>query len=279
MKYFITISLLVLISVSGISQTNNHSIDKFKLGKIYFYWGWNGSSFSKSNIKFTGEDYDFTLKKVVAKDRQSDFSLKTYLNPLNATIPQYNFRIGYCFQENWDISFGIDHMKYVVLQNQTVEIEGFIENTNSTYDGTYSGQSIKLTQDFLRFEHTDGLNYVNVELRHSDRFINLKKINASFIEGLGIGVLYPRTSTTLLGKESYDEFHLSGYGLGGLIGLKVTFFDTFFVQSELKGGFTNLTNVRTTPSISDKARQNFFFFQYNIVFGGIIKIKIKANKK
>jgi hypothetical protein len=257
---------------------NNYDIGYSDKGKLYFYWGWNWSWYSRSNISFTGDDYDFTLKSVGAKDRQSAFSFDTYFNPTKVTIPQYNFRIGYYFKKNWDISFGIDHMKYVVQQNQTLEIEGYIENTNPIYDHTYSDQSIQLTPDFLEFEHTDGLNYVNFELRHSDKVIDRNKVNISLIEGLGIGFLYPKTNTTLLGKERYDEFHLSGYGIGGVIGLKVTFFKMLLFQSELKGGFINLPNLRTTNSATDKASHDFFFSQFNIVFGGIINIKTKANR-
>lgn len=279
MKHFVIISLLVFLSTTGFSKTNNYDDENSNKGRLYFYWGWNWSWYSKSNINFTGDDYDFTLKKVVARDRQSAFSFNTYFNPLKVTIPQYNFRIGYYFKENWDISFGIDHMKYVVQQNQTTQIEGYIENTNSIYDNTYSGQSIKLTDDFLKFEHTDGLNFINFELRHSDKVIDLDKVGISLMEGLGMGLLYPRTNTTLLGKARYDEFHLSGYGIGGLIGLNVSFFNKFFIQSEFKGGFINLSDVRTTLSSTDKASQNFFFSQFNMVFGGIINVKTKANKK
>lgn len=279
MKHFTTFSLLLLASVNAFCQMGNHTIGDSNASKLYFYWGWNGSSYSKSNIQFTGKGYDFTLKKVIAKDRQLDFSLNTYLNPLKATIPQYNFRLGYYIKDNWDISFGIDHMKYVVKQNQTVDIKGFIKNNNPSYDGAYSSQNIQITEDFLKFEHTDGLNYVNFELRHSDSLVNLKKININLIEGLGIGVLYPRTNVSLLGKETYDQFHISGYGFAALIGLRVSFFNRFFIQSEMKGGFINLPDVRTTNSTTDRASHHFFFSQHNIVFGGIINIKTKANKK
>jgi hypothetical protein len=43
----------------------------------------------------------------------------------------------------------------------------------------------------------------------------------------------------------------------------------------MKGGFMGLPDVRTTVSTADKAVQNFFFSQLNIVFGGIIQTKKK----
>ena len=40
-------------------------------GKLYFYWGWNKSQYSYSDITFKGDDYNFTLYDVAAKDRQN----------------------------------------------------------------------------------------------------------------------------------------------------------------------------------------------------------------
>jgi hypothetical protein len=88
------------------------------------YWGWNRSWYTDSDINFSGKNYDFTLMNVQAKDRQTDFAIDPYFNPVKFTIPQYNFRIGYQLNKNLDFSFGIDHMKYVVEQNQQSIING-----------------------------------------------------------------------------------------------------------------------------------------------------------
>lgn len=276
MRYILVVSFIVLTTHIGFGQTKNVDDKKSNKGSMYFYWGWNRGWYGKSTMNFNGADYDFTLKKVIAKDRQSKFLLNTYFNPANATIPQYNFRIGYFFKENWDISFGIDHMKYVVQQNQVAEISGYINNSQSIYDGVYKDDKISIVPGFLLFEHTDGLNYANIELRHSDKIIDIGKVKISLKEGVGAGILLPRTNTTLLGKEKYDEFHLSGYGISAVVGINVSFFNNFFIQTEFKGGFIDLPDVRTTISKNDRASHNFFFTQFNIVFGGIIKIKNKS---
>ena len=93
-------------------------------GKFFFYWGWNRANFSVSDIHFTGDNYDFTLRNVKAKDRQTPFSFNDYLNPVNITIPQNNYRIGYFLKEHYTISLGVDHMKYVMVKDQTVKIDG-----------------------------------------------------------------------------------------------------------------------------------------------------------
>ncbi len=278
MKSILVVSILLSMVQIGLTQ-NQPPIDQYsQKGKLYFYWGWNWSSYTNSDIKFSGSDYDFELKNVVAKDRQSAFSIDKYFNPANMTIPQYNFRIGYFLKDNWDISFGIDHMKYVVQADQDVKISGVIDTPNTIYSGTYSNDLISIKDDFLTFEHSDGLNYVNFELRRFDKLVDLNKIKINLTEGFGIGALLPGTKTTLLNKRKYDEFHLSGFGLSSVVGINLSFFDAFFIQSEIKGGYINMPSIRTTNSVSDKASQSFFFAQYNIVLGGTFQIKNKVKK-
>ncbi|HEX8577387.1 MAG TPA: hypothetical protein VF677_13925, partial [Flavobacterium sp.] len=76
----------------------------------------------------------------------------------------------------------------------------------------------------------------------------------------------------LLGKKRHDEFHVSGYGISAKVGLNLTFFKYFYVQGELKTGYINMPDIRTTYSTEDKASQDFFFFQSIVAIGGIFKI-------
>lgn len=272
----ITLLCILLSGVAfGQNTTPDHDFKSPRKSRLYFYWGWNRGAYSRSDLHFSGEGYNFTLKKAVAKDRQSPFEIKTYLNPVNVTIPQYNFRVGYYLNDRWDLSFGADHMKYVMQQDQEVHITGYIHDTHSGYDRDYTDNTIVLTEDFLQFEHTDGLNYLNVEIRHTDPLFSFNKIQIDLIEGLGAGALIPRTNTTLLNKERYDQFHLSGYGVDMIVAGRISFFNAFFIQTEAKGGFINLPDIRTTQFESDRARQSFFFSQVNIVFGGIINLSRK----
>ena len=273
MKCIFSIAFLLFVSSYAFAQATADTHQGRK-GQFYVYWGWNGSAYSKSNIRFDGTDYNFELYKVKASDRQSKFDFNTYFNPAKFTIPQYNFRLGFYFKNNYSISIGTDHMKYIVNQNQEVPISGFISGTSTTYDGAYNDDNrITITEDFLQFEHTDGLNYANIDVRRIDEILAIsKKIKVNLTEGLGVGLLIPRTNTTLLNKERYDEFHLSGYGANLVLGINITFFDLIFIQSEFKGGYINMPSIRTTQYKADHAKQSFFFTQQNILFG--VKFKL-----
>lgn len=269
---FIVVAVLILQTAFAAAQDIPEEKPYSNKNHFFIYWGWNRAWYTNSDISFSGNTYDFTLKDVAAKDRQSNFNLDPYLNPMQMTIPQTNFRIGYYFNDHWSITGGVDHMKYVMVQNQTVKISGEISGTETSYNNIYNNEDIELKEDFLIFEHTDGLNYVNFEARRKDELFSFRKISKAnidinLIEGAGVGFLFPRTNTTLLSNERNDEFHVAGYGFSTMAGLNVTFWKHFFIQSELKGGFINMPDVRTTKFKSDKAKQHFFFGQVNYVFG------------
>ena len=250
-----------------------------KKGKFYFYWGWNKAQYSYSDIRFKGDNYNFTLFDVAAQDRQTGWDPSVYLNPGNMTIPQTVARVGYYFHDNWNLSLGVDHMKYVMVRNQLATIDGYIDLQNSftQFNGIYDNEQLMIGEDFLQFEHTDGLNYINIEISRIDNLGEFfkwdsKKVQLNILESIGIGVLYPKTNSTLLSKERYDDFHFSGFGVSLKGGINLTLFDHFFMQAEIKSGYINMSDIRTTTSNADSASQDFLFFQRNISFGYIFQL-------
>ncbi len=267
----------IIILLSAITTHLNAQNPTPRKGKLYMYWGWNQSQYTKSDIRFHGTNYDFTIDNVIGRERQTPFDAKVYFNPATITIPQVNYRVGYFWSDHYDISFGVDHMKYVIKQDQIVKINGYLKQTGSRFDGNYTNQNIALTEDFLTFEHTDGLNYLNFEVNRYDKIgdlskIKLKNVEINLTEGISVGAMLPKTNTKLLQNKRYDAYHFAGYGVGVKVGLNVTFGRYFFIQSDIKGGFINMPDIRTTEFTTDRAAQHFFFWQGNILFGGQIKI-------
>lgn len=245
-------------------------------GKFFISWGGNRDSYSKSDVTFRGDGYKFTVENMTAHDKPKGWHID-YINPSKMTIPQTNFRLGYFFSDHYSVTVGLDHMKYVMTQNQIANVSGNIA-IGSDFDGTYNHTPTEMTPEFLKYEHTDGLNYVHTEVSRFDdisalfKLPNTDKVQINLTEGLGAGLLYPKTNTTLLGKPRHDDFHTSGYGISAKAGLNITFFKHFYIQGELKGGYINMQDIRTTQSPTDKAAQDFYFFQKIIAFGGIFKI-------
>ncbi len=281
MKHFFLFSafLIILFTNTTIAQEKTVIQDRYtshNKGKFFISWGGNRDSYTKSDITFRGKDYNFTLDNVQAHDKPKGWHVD-YLNPARMTIPQTNLKLGYFINDHYSVAIGVDHMKYVMTQDKAVNIDGYYPNPGS-YDELLPNDQVLLTEEFLTFEHTDGLNYVHTEFsRHDDissifKIGNTDKIQVNLTEGVGFGLLYPKTNTTLLGKERHDDFHVSGYGTSLKAGLNITFFKHFYLQGELKGGYINMQDIRTTTSSEDTASQDFFFFQRIIAVGGIFKI-------
>ncbi|WP_395066201.1 hypothetical protein [Flavobacterium sp.] len=287
---------LLTLTIFAQKTSNNEKYTAHNKGKFYIYWGGNREDFTKSDIHFTGNNYDFTIYDVRADDKPKGWHAD-YVNPARMTIPQTNFRMGYYINDHYNISIGLDHMKYVMRQDQIANVTGTINlpstdigsmynnPNNLPYNNTpvnlltnYSEDDVSAVPPFLTFEHTDGLNYINTEVARVDdiskifKIKNTDKFQLNLIEGIGTGILYPKTNAKVLGKERHDDFHVSGYGISAKVGLNLTFFKHFFVQTELKGGYINMNDIRTTSENIDKASQHFMFLQRIIAFGGIFKI-------
>lgn len=277
--FLMVVLTFCVFSQYAFSQETVENPDKYTAhnkGKFYIFWGGNRESFTKSDIRFKGADYDFTIYNIEAHDKPKGFHID-YFNPARMTIPQTNMRIGYFISDHYNISIGFDHMKYVMYNDRRVDYSGYYPNAGSYNENPANGQ-LTLDEDFLLFEHTDGLNYINTEIARVDdissifKIRNTDKFQINLTEGIGGGFLYPKTNTTLLGKERHDDFNVAGFGLAAKVGLNFTFFKYFFIQTELKGGYIEMNNIRTTNDSADSAEQNFWFLQRILTIGGIFRI-------
>lgn len=303
MKTFLQTSFLILfISFNTFAQNDFIKKERYTAhnkGKFFISWGGNRESYTESDVNFRGKDYNFTVDNMVAHDKPKGWHVD-YINPANMTIPQTNFRMGYFINDHYSVAIGWDHMKYVMSQAQIANVTGYInlpaDQSGSIYNGVYDNTPVDMSQGnaleggydkniaqpngtaFLMYEHTDGLNYINTEVsRHDDisklfRLPNTDKVQINLTEGLGAGLLYPKTNATVLGMPRHDDFHISGYGLSAKAGINFTFFKYFYIQGELKTGYINMQDIKTTASSDDKASQDFFFFQRIIAVGGIFRL-------
>ncbi len=271
MKFY-TIATILFLSFLTSVQANVLE----RKGKWSFYYGYNRASYSNSDYHLTGNGYDFTLRNVAARDGQSEPSLELLL-PWKLSVPQNNTRFSYFILDNLSVSFGSDHMKYLMRSNQTVGISGTITGTGTAHDnggsgagGTYTGADTKaIDSSLLYLEYTDGLNYVSVEMEHYlTLWSNAKKTQAlSFYWGPGLAIMFPRTNATLFGGVRNDEFAISGTGYSLKIGLEYNITERYFTRLFFKHGVINMDKAKTTSDTSDNLSHVFGFKETSIVFG------------
>jgi hypothetical protein len=268
-KYTLTILTFLLVFKSSFSQEVNPHLSINPKGKFYFYWGYNRGFFSKSDIHAHGEGYDFTIYDAVAKDRPEKPSL-VYVNPDQLTIPQFNIRAGYYLTKRWAISVGYDHMKYVMQNGQTAKVSGVItKEVSEKYAGSYLNQEMKIESDFLKFEHTDGLNIVTIDIEHYIPLYTSKRQRFKLEATLGSGGIWvaPRSDLRVFGKGLNNDYHIAGYTWTGKAGFRINAFKRFFFQAETRGGYISLPSVLVANGAPEMADHNFTFLEFSTVIG------------
>ena len=285
-RYLIFI-LFCFISTAIPGQQSDYQAAKtidFKLhekGKFYINWGYNISWYNKSDIHFSGQGHDFILYNVVAHDRPSELSLD-YIKPATWSIPQFNFRFGYFISDNLSISGGWDHMKYVADDFQTVKMYGYLdpshvsdqlmrsnmEKFDARYSpsGLYNGLDVVMTpDDFIHYEHTDGLNYASVDI---ERYFELwqcskyDRFGMTLVTGAGAGLIIPRTDAHLFGSGENHYWNVAGWGSSLKAGLQINLTKLIYMQSDFKYGYLQLSNVHTSIHKDiDKATQHIVFYE------------------
>lgn len=282
MRILILIFILLFSCTDQISaQGKRKPVDTSKKGAMFFYWGYNRSYFSKTNIHFTGPNYDFTVYDVKGTDRPVKFGWK-YLNPGTITIPQYNFRLGYFITNKLAVSIGMDHMKYVVTQDQIVKMSGVITPEASLiYEGTYLNEDIKLDKEFLSFEHTNGFNLASIDVEYLQPIASVFNDQLSFSWNVGIGGIWivAKTDVRVMGDGLDNDFHIAGYSLAAKTGPRIEYRNLIFLLAELKGGYASLPSVLVKNAEPEIGDHNLSYLEYYIALGVNFKLKRKKKNK
>jgi hypothetical protein len=251
MRYLSLLLLSFLFFNTTVAAAADHT------GQWFFLWGYNRDSYNTSDLTLKGPGYDYTIHEAQAHDSPS--LRLTDLLPQNLTLPQTNTRVGYYLSEDRRVYFGVDHLKYVLTQDQPITITG------TTHDNTYPAT---LAANFLTYEHTDVLNYVHsgYELLHS--FWQNELFKLSVIHGPDAGIVYPKTNVTFSGYRHRDDFTIAGYGASYKVGLVADVASHWFVQFEAKGGRLILPWIKTGDQ-KDTAEQNITFRELVLAVGYI----------
>lgn len=257
-KSCLSVFLSVLLSFSAHARFP----DNTRLYGLYLQWGYNRDVYSKSTIHFkNGNEYDFKLYKVTAKDKPDFKAILT--DPLQISIPQYNYRLGFYLnpEHTHAIELNFDHTKYVVEDYQKVRISG-------TLHGRALDTDTILDPQFLHFEHTDGANFLHLNYVGQYALLKARKKQRLLLSAVikpGVGIVIPRTDVTFEGKRLNNKFHVAGYVASMEAGLRFYPVKNLFLEPAVKGGFANYLNALTIEGGS--ARHHFFYGEAILLIG------------
>lgn len=236
-----------------------------KKGKFFFNFGTNWSGYGKSDISLQGPGYDFTLKDVSGRDQ-----------PYKPSY-QYNIHAGYYISDRYSISFGYDHMKYVIDVPQQVAINGVIGTevsspaiTTGAYAGEYNNETVTVTPELLTLEYTDGFNYVSTHVQRYDDIWVAGNGNTSLAleTGLALGAIVPRADVKLFTVGKNNKLNIAGWAASAKAGLMFNFNKSLFFVASLEGGHANMSKIYTTGRNDlDQASQKLNFLQNLYLLG------------
>jgi len=288
---------LYLMSYYAVAQT---PVVTEKNGReSYIYWGYHRNFYAPSDIHFKSDRYDFTLLDAKANDMPANkdqyFKLKEF------SVPQFNFRMGTELKNNWFLSLGYDHHKYRLTQTQNMKIEGNIDPSALAYykpdpadGGTYvgsfsSGDTILYKRSFMDFHHSNGMNYIRVQLEKRGTIFQFPKIKSriDLYGGLGTGAVICWTDFTFMRQRYLNNLHFSGIGISAVYGARFVINDCFFIQHGFQNGINYLFDIQLekhavangTNDGGARASQTIHYFERGVQVGYTFKIGQKKNKK
>ncbi len=260
--------------------------DSIKYAHRWFvYWGYNREFYSNSNIHLQGPNYNLNFYQVKARDKPYPFVLAHYIEPNSITVAQYDYRVGYNLNEKIGLSFGLDHMKYILDNSQFARVSGYINAdpkfVNLPAGKTFSyDQPYELTKDFIYLTHTNGLNLLSLDMDYRSQLLRNHFVKINLNSGLGAAALVTRTQVHLEGYGDDNYFHLCGYAASTYQGLEFIFGKYFFIRPQIRLGWINLPafliNGKAAP---DRGSQNFAFVEGMIVAGSYFQVHCHKKAK
>jgi hypothetical protein len=268
----------------GQDNVINPSGEKGRKGSVYITWGYNRAYYGKSDVHLKGEHYDFVIHDARAEDMPEKFDPSVYFNFNQLTVPQFNFRVGYYFNENTAFSLGWDHMKYRLITTQLVRISGEIDPEYynlSGFTGIFDHTPVIYQPKFMDYHHSDGFNYIRAGIERRLPLTSLwnGKLELVMVGGVSAGVMLPWTDFTFFGVHHRNKLHLAGYAGSVNAGFRAEFLKWFFIQVNAQAGWANMPDIVLEDHLPSRASQQISFFERSWALGGYIPVRGLFKKK
>jgi hypothetical protein len=222
-------------------------------------WGYNGNAFTKSDIHFSQPSLGnaFTLAGVQARDSKG-WTSRLFTHSL--TVPQYNVRFGFFFSDKWGLEVALDHIKWIVRQDQQVRMTG-------TLNGQPVDTQVTLTPDVLRYQLNNGANPVFVNVIRRVRLAGEpgRTGHVAFLAKAGGGIAFPHTENTLFGQpndKGFQFFH--GWDLDAAAAVRIHLFKPLYFELEQKLVYARYFGVKVDQGT---ARHSMKTSEYTLNFG------------
>ena len=239
--------LLLLSPVAGIAQSNPSSSHR---GEFYFSWGYNTEAFTRSRVKIDQPNLgnDYTFYNVKGHDHRG-WDEGLFSKALS--IPQYNYRIGYFFNDKKDLGVEInfDHTKFIISDEQPIALKG-----------TLGGRSVDTTVQFSQkngdyYYLNNGANFLLFNIvKRWHWYTNPKSnIKLDLLAKGGIGPVIPHVENSLFGKANDPHFQFGGWNTGAEGVLRSTFYRYVYLELCGKLDYARYSNLKIYEGTAKQA--------------------------
>ncbi|HXS35802.1 MAG TPA: hypothetical protein VN721_03830 [Flavipsychrobacter sp.] len=230
MKRYIFTLLYIIVPVvifaQSAPQTSTIKAKKKHKTSYYFSWGYNEEWYTHSNVKISQPSLnnDYTMENVRSHDHIGwDKIIGSAI-----TIPQYNYRLGFFFNEEKGLALEInfDHTKYLISDPQNIQVKGTINDKPAT-------SPILFTQsNGFYYYLNNGANFFLINIVKRKHIFNTKDNNLKIdlLGKAGIGPVVPHVQNSLFGEANDPHFQLGGWNTGIEGTVKVTLFKYVYLE-------------------------------------------------
>jgi len=228
--------------------------------EFFFSWGYNGDQYTNSDLHFKQPALgnDFTLVSVRPRDSKAWTSLFHH----SLFVPQYNIRFGFFLNDTFGMEVALDHIKWIVRQDQTVRVTGTMNN--ATVD-----TQLTLTPDVLRYQLNNGANPIFINLIRRVPLMGQpgKTGYIAFLAKAGAGFAVPHTENALFdvpNDRGFQPFH--GWGVDAAAAVRAHFFKRVYFEFEDKILYERYFGVKIDRgTASQNVKANEFSFHFGVV--------------
>lgn len=267
---FPVIILFIICSMASYPFEATAKAKKKYKSSLYASWGYNTEWYTHPNIKISqpGLGNDYTLNHVTAHDRRGwDHNLLH--QPI--TIPQFNCRIGYMFNEDkgWGVELNYDHPKFIVSEGQQVHITG-------KKDGQPVDEVITFSEANGFFYYlNNGANFFLFNMVKRWKFIADKKgyVRIDAFAKLGTGFMVPHVENSLFGNKNNPHFEVNGWNTGLEGVLRLTLMHYVYIEYANKLDYARYRGLKIYKGT---ARQNMGTYEMILNVGINIPVRKKT---
>ncbi|MFT4062175.1 MAG: hypothetical protein QM642_07445 [Edaphocola sp.] len=253
--------LLVTLSAAAKEGGKKSRLGFVGNGNLYFSWGYNKEWYTRSTVHVSQPSLnsEYQLRNVRAHDRPGwdDDFFHTAL-----TVPQYNYRLGYFFNQKQDfgIEINFDHTKYVIADGQTARIAGTVNGETTDKQITYSGE-----QGFYYYLN-NGANFLLFNLVKRCNLYQSpgRMLRIDLLAKAGIGPVIPHVENSFFYQKNDPGFQFGGWNTGVETALRVSVLKYVYLDFAQKADYARYSNLHIYEGT---ARQSFGTYELILSLG------------